>query len=182
MKLLKPVRQRISLLKLLWKISVSLGLIAFIICFALYFEFYGFDTGYKLAEESYAVSMSDIKISSHGARIYEAFGNMYKYCAVFFAMFLIGKFLEIKSDRILEMKIIFQVVCFSFLGLILYQLRQMFFEKGLRSQTTFWEQPFDSLIYNSVPYDWLCFFITLILLIIQIIIPFLYFYKNRKIA
>lgn len=184
MALWKHAHQKNDLSKILRKISLSLGLIAFIVCLGLYFEYYGFDQGFLVAEKSYENLLVDrIELSGDGPRTYEFFGDMYRYIASFLLIFLISKFLEAKnlSEIVFGRKLLFQIMCLFSLSLALYQFWQLFYWKKDRSQSSFWTEPYDKILRDTVLFDWFCLVIILVLLIIQIIIPiFYYFDKNRQ--
>ena len=184
-KLLKITQSKTDILKIFNIISLCFGLIAFIICLGLYFEHYGFDKGLLIGEDRYQNLLSGMNFSfGIGPRTYEFFANKYKCIAWFLMIFLIGKLLETGvSYKFLKTKIISQIICFFSVALSLYQLRELLYGKFYRSQNGTWNEPFDTILRNSVPFDWLCLFIVLVLLIIQIIDSFIYHYdKNRKIV
>lgn len=184
MQLLKITQPKTGILKICNIVSLCLSFIAFSICLGLYFAHYGFDMGYEIAEKLYSIPVEGVTFSSHGPRTYEGLADMYKYITWILAMSLTSKFLETKLDKILEIEIFFQIICFSLLSLILNQLWWLFAEKDLRSQTMFWDKPYDSLLCNSVPFDWICLFIVLTLMIIQITTAYHHYFdwKRKDIA
>jgi hypothetical protein len=143
-----------NLSKLLWVMSVSLGVIAFLICFGLHFAHYGFDKGMDVfSEERYSYKSLGIVLS--GPLIYEWLTFQYKVISGVLAFFLIGKFLDTKSIiKSLKLNLFSQIVCFSSLSFALYLFWEIFREKLARAEKPFWNEPYDSLMRDSVPFDW----------------------------
>ncbi len=165
---------------MLRKISLGLALIAFIICLSLSFESYGFDAGYELAQKKYENPIGKINFSDHGPRTYEYLAEKYGLITWFLVIFLIGKSLELKSIyKNVGAKILSQTLCFSSLGLILYQIRRLILDKSL-VDTAFWNEPYHILFHKSVSFDWIILSIALTLSVIQIIIVSKSFYEKYK--
>jgi hypothetical protein len=63
---------------LLRKVSISLAIIAFIICFGLYKEHRGFDMGYTIGDEPCQIFFDSVNFSAGITRTYEYFANRYE--------------------------------------------------------------------------------------------------------
>lgn len=167
---------------MLRKISLGLGLVAFIICLSLSFESYGFDTGYELAKEKYENPAGKINFGINGPRTYEYLAEKYGLISWFLVIFLIGKSVEFKSNyKYVEAKILSQILCFLSLGLTLFQIRRLLLAKSF-FETALWDEPHNILLRKSVSFDWIILFIALILLAIQIIIASKPLYEKYKAA
>lgn len=168
------------MLKILHLVSLGLGIVVVTTCFALYFEHYGFDQGLLVAEQSYENALNQVGVSLHGPRTYEFFANKYKYVGLLLTLFLICKIWEWRSiDAISVLGYAIQAICIASLVLIVVQIQEIFVQKNIRDEDLFLGQAYDSLLRNSLPYDWLCLISTFILLLIQVLNPLLYYFRRR---
>jgi hypothetical protein len=163
-------------MKLFRNVSFCLSFVILVTCIGLYFEYKGFDLGYEIGKQQ-SITQSNtnsdnvLKLAAHGPRTYEVFASKITIIILFVTIFLIGESFNFK--------IISRIICISSLSLFLYQFWWIFAEKELRSQTAFWNSPYDALLKNSLPIEWACFVLGIILLLIQMItIAFSYFDKR----
>ncbi len=163
---------------MLRKMSIGSALIALIICVKLYGEFNGFENGYNLAFENIEKLMPKDypKFSGGVGTIYSFFDEIYLLVIVLLSFYIGGKFIESKR--------ISQVICVSALALITFQFWRIYnyfdYLKDSLEINIYTSEPFYSLIQNSISYNWICFFIILTLLIIQIIQYVKYISKRKE--
>jgi hypothetical protein len=163
-------------MRLFRNMSFCLSFVILVTCIGLYFEYKGFDSGYEIGKqqaitENNTNSDNVLKLVAHGPRTYEGFANRISIIILLVTIFLIGKSFDFK--------VISQIICVSSLSLFLYQFWWIFAEKELRSQTAFWNSPYDALLKNSIPIEWACFVLGIILLLIQMITIALSYFDKR---
>lgn len=167
---------------MLKRISIGLALGALVISFGLYFMSLGFDGGLRAAEMENSESQieGDIKFSGGGTRTYQYLANRYQIITCSLILFMVGLFfVNWRRNSLLVSRRLFSVLGTIPLLLALYQFWWIFAEKNLRSQETYWNEPRDSLMRDSMPYEYVCFFFIVILILIQIITPIYYYLESK---
>jgi len=170
--------QNPSFLEALRKVSLSLGLIAFIIFIGMYFEHQGFDKGYLVfANDSSERILNNLNLSFGVTRTYEHFAHKYEALAWYLAMFLAAELvLKAKSiKQISGITVVSLVICVSSLTLALNELRWLYVEKLGRLSESSLAEHFDDILRDSVPFDWISLFLVIVLLIIQIVFTYRYY-------
>ena len=181
MELLKPVYPNSNLLRFLGNLSIILGLIVFIICFELAAEHYGFGRGYLVSKEYFYKQPENplVKIVL-GQDRYEFLSETYSLIKWSMLFFLIGRLLDKRIYRGSGIKWVSQIICFPSLAFALYQLLQIFYAKSRFLKEWLSSEPYDILIRNSIPWDWICLLILLGLLLSQLIELNVSYFTKKK--
>lgn len=176
----KSAHQKVNILQILRFISLILGITAFIVCIGLTSRFYGFDQGFLIGEEIYKQpKINDIILSQDGLRIYEFFAYKYDVVIWISTFFLLGKLLELMSIyNSLKTKIISQIICIGILGLSLYKFWYIVYWKYEYLQD-YGINYYGKLLHNTIWGDWIWIFITVILMIIEIIGLLILFFAKK---
>jgi hypothetical protein len=148
-------------------LSISFATIILLLCVRFYGECIGFDQGYSLAEQ--INKESDIKLSGGWPTTYSFLAERYYFMGCFLILFLFGK--------MLKQEIISPLVCISSLGIIVYQIWLMYALKMERFQSV---SNYDILLRDSILFDRFCFFIVLLLLIIEIVNIIAFFARQNE--
>ncbi len=157
---------------MLKKVSFLIAIVAFLLCFSLYFESKGFDDGYELAKREYENIEQKIEMSGGGPRTYEHLADKYNLLCWLLVLFGTGKSFEFfKFYKHKEVKVLIHIVCLTAIFFILYQVWNIFSDKYVIVESPVWNSPYNKLLHRSLTFDWLFLIATIILFVLQII-PF----------
>lgn len=158
---------------MLKKLSFGILIIAFIICFGLWFEHYQVWQS-SVQEAEYNCRVKKICFSGDGPHTYGFLAEQYLFALFFLLFFLIGKFIKPPKISI--------TVCISSVLLIIYQFLKVksWYSTIIETFPYYNTEPYFSLLRNSVSFIWIFLSALLLLAIIQIVIFLKPFLKNQE--
>lgn len=182
MELWTHVRQKNNLLRTLTMTSIIFGFIIFTICVELASEHYGFGQGYSMAKDYYDNHPKiPFDIVVLGQPRYEFLTGIYNSVALLIVVFLIGKILEIiPVYKTRGAKSVSHVISLILVGGSLLTFNQIFSAKYRFLEEWLSSDPYDAVLRKSITYDWLCFILLAILLLIQIAVIVINFIKSPE--
>ena len=151
---------------MLRKISHFLVLLAFAVCLWLWFEHTSFwQDNLRVTAENCRVS--GLCFSEHGPPTYGFLSERYFYIAIFLVFAFLGNFIK---ERMLSL-----AVCLVALFLTTYQFWQIYgwYSIAIEQFADYETKPYFSLLRSSVPYIWICVYIVVFLILLQILLFFL---------
>lgn len=154
---------------MLHRISTGLAVGALIVSTALFLLSIGFDWGLQAADDERIKQqiVQEHRFSGYGRGSYEYLAGRYSIISFSILLFLGSCYVVngLRNDRQTAIQGL-KVIGLVLLLVPIYQYWWILSEKHLRSQTTYWNEPIDSLMRNSLPYEILCTFILMSLLMI----------------
>ncbi len=157
---------------MLRKISYVLTLLAFAVCLWLWFEHTSFwQENLRVTTENCRVIGSCI--SEKGPPTYGFLSERYFYIAIFLVFFFLGNLIK---ERMLSTG-----VCAAALALTCYQFWQLYgwYALLLDEFADYETKPLFTLLRSAVPYIWLCGYIVIFLILLQILIFFQSLYQHE---
>lgn len=156
-------------------LSISLASISFVFSLLICSHFTGFVQGFSAANDPTGEGAKIAKIMVPlGLSVYETFVTSYIVVAICFCIYSVTKLRE-KST-------LSRVISFIPLIIIIYVYWRILYYKNLylEENSIF---GYSTWMISSAPFDWFCFFIGVVLLIIQLIILLTFHFekKGRKI-
>jgi hypothetical protein len=157
-----------------FRVTVGLGVICFVISLVLFIQHAAFEEGLLVSKISTGQVIEPVEYSVHGPRTYEFFAERYKFLTLFLFLYLIWKLFEKKE------KILYQIINLTILVLVVNQLWKVLYWKLNRSRSTYWNEPYDIVLRESLPLDFICGGIILFLFVSQVSILTANILRKRK--
>ena len=163
------VRHKNDLTQLLLQVSICLVLLLTFICIGLYFSHFGFDRGLMVNDHIEAILKAG-QFAADGPRTYEFFANKYKFMTVMLFLVLVGLFMtnRLVANRKPCFGLLSLFLCLVGLGISLYQVLRIVMDKALRASEEFWNLTYESLLRDTVLFDWFCVATLMVLIAMQV--------------
>lgn len=152
--------------------TVVIGLVVLVVSLGLYLSSVSLDWGLAVCETDsiHLGTKEGVDFSTYGERTYQYLAGRYIYSSFFVSLFLLGYAMQRWSCDSNQRNLGIGIGLTVPLILALHQLWWVIAEKLLRSKETYWNEPADSLMRYSLPFDWVCLVLIIVLIVIQALI------------
>lgn len=178
MSLSKLVHRNVKLEERLAIAAIILGILGVLAAQGLFLVYRGFDQGLAVRDASENL-VNGIQFAVDGPRTYAYLAGIYLKVAFWMGASTLVQFQAHRSRLGVRWIWALHVTGIVLLTLSLYQLWWIFAEKDLRARSISWIEPSDSLLWESVGWDWFLLLTALILLFTQIVILVLTYFKKN---